>query len=101
MTTSFDAELRMAIAGKRLVQLRYSDSLRVVEPHDYGIQKGILRLFAYQTRSLDEPFKEPGWRWFDIPKVAELVVLDQTFKGSRNEPGQRHHEWDVVYARVG
>jgi len=99
--TSFDAELRMAIAGKRLVQLRYSDSLRVVEPHDYGVQKGTPRLLAYQTRSLVAPSKEPGWRVFDVPKIAELVVLDQTFKGSRNEPDQQHHEWDVVYARVG
>jgi len=91
----------MAIAGKRLLQLRYKDGLRVVEPHDYGIQKGTPRLLAYQMRSLDEPSKEPGWRWFDVPKIAELVVLERTFKGSRNEAGQQHHEWDVVYARVG
>lgn len=98
MTTVFDAELRLAIAGTRLVRLRYKNSLRVAEPHDYGVKNGTTRLFAYQTRCLDEPSKEGGWRWFDLARIDELVVLDQTFKGSRNQPD--HHEWDIVYARV-
>jgi hypothetical protein len=43
----FDKELRQAIAGKRLIQLSYKGKLRVVEPHDYGIYKGVPRLFVY------------------------------------------------------
>ena len=97
---TLDSQLRFAIANKRLLRFTYDGAARVAEPHDYGIQKGTLRLFAYQTRSIDEPSKKPGWRWFDISKIAELVVLDQTFKGSRSEPNQHHHEWDIVYVRV-
>jgi hypothetical protein len=30
-----------AILNKRLIRFRYQDKERIVEPHDYGIQKGI------------------------------------------------------------
>ena len=101
MKTPFDAELRMAIASKRLLQLRYKDSLRVVEPHDYGVQKGAVRLLAYQQQGLGPKKSEPGWRLFDVAKIADLAVLETGFEGSRGAPHQNHHVWDIVYARVG
>ena len=98
--TTIDERLRFAIIRKRLIKLRYSGSLRVVEPHDYGVQKGVDRLLAYQQQSLGPKKSEPGWRRFDVAKIEELVVLDTVFKGSRGASHQQHHTWDVLYARV-
>ena len=96
-----DEQLRFAITNKRLVKLSYKESLRVVEPHDYGVQKGAVRLLAYQQQSLGPRKSEPGWRLFDVEKIEDLAVLDAAFKGSRGASHQNHHVWDVVYARVG
>jgi predicted DNA-binding transcriptional regulator YafY len=89
-----DNQLRLAITNKHLVKLSYAGSVRVVEPHDYGVQKGNVRLLAYQLET------KPGWRLFDVEKIAELAVLETTFKGSRGASHQNHHTWDIVYARV-
>jgi hypothetical protein len=47
--TDVDRLLRAAIEQKRLVELVYSNKLRVLEPHDYGIHKGSVKLLAYQV----------------------------------------------------
>jgi predicted DNA-binding transcriptional regulator YafY len=97
---TIDEQLRFAITNKRLVKLSYSRSLRVVEPHDYGVQKGVVRLLAYQQRNLGPKKSERGWRLFDVRKIEELVVLDTAFQGSRGASHQDHHVWDIVYERV-
>jgi hypothetical protein len=97
-----DTPLRAAIAGKRLIQLRYEGKVRIAEPHDYGVQGDRERVLIYQLRvpgSTDTKGTR-GWRLLDVPKIAECRVLDETFPGSRGAAEQRHHEWDVLYARV-
>jgi predicted DNA-binding transcriptional regulator YafY len=96
-----DERLRFAITNKRLVKLSYSESVRVVEPHDYGVQKGVARLLAYQQQSFGPKKSEPGSRLFDLAKIEELAVLEAVFKGSRGASHQNRRVWDVVYARVG
>lgn len=54
-----------SIENKRLVRFLYSDKERIVEPHDYGIQKGIPRLLSWQTGGQSNG-RLPGWRWFDV-----------------------------------
>jgi hypothetical protein len=61
-----DAQVRFAIANKRLVQLTYHGAPRVAEPHDY----------------------------------EDLLVLRETFPGSRGHEHSNHYVWDVLYARV-
>ena len=99
---SLDARVRFAIAHKRLIEVRYHGSLRVAEPHDYGVQKGIERLLVYQLRG---PVRSPnqsatGWRLLDTSKIEACVVLDGAFSGSRGQSHRNHSAWDVVYARV-
>jgi len=89
-----DNQLRLAITNKRLVKLSDSGSVRLVEPHDYGVQKGTARLLGYQLET------KPGWRLFDIEKITEFAVLETAFNGSRGASRQNHHAWDTVYARV-
>jgi hypothetical protein len=99
---SIDDKLRFAIANRRLLELSYHGRLRVVEPHDYGIQRGTTRLLVYQLRgSGGRPQKsDRGWRLLDVPKISTCTVLDETFPGSRGQSHQQHFVWDVVYARV-
>ncbi len=60
-----DQRLLTAIGQKRLIGLRFKGSVRVAEPHDYGIRDGRETLLAYQL----EP--ETGWRWFEIETQAQ------------------------------
>ena len=70
-----DNHLRFAITNKRLVKLSYSGSVRLVEPHDW-VQKGTVRLLGYQLET------KPGWRLFDVEKIAGLAVLETAFKAA-------------------
>lgn len=102
MVSSLDEQLRLAIAERRLIQLRYNGTPRVAEPHDYGIQKGVTRLLVYQLRAVgSDPRKSAsGWRLLDTLKIEACDVLDEAFKGSRGPAHQHHYAWDVIYARV-
>jgi hypothetical protein len=96
---ALDRDLRFAIANKRLLQLTYSGVSRTVEPHDYGRDKSVERLLAYQLDASGET-KKPGWRLFDVAKIERCAVLDQTFAGSRGTAHRNHKSWDELYARV-
>ena len=99
---SVDSPIRQAIAAKNLVEVRYKHQSRIVEPHDYGVQRGVEWLLVYQLRTTgDTAGKDAfGWRLFDVAKIESLVVLETTFKGSRGASHEEHHAWDVLYARV-
>jgi predicted DNA-binding transcriptional regulator YafY len=94
-------QLQFAIRGRRLIQLRYKNGVRVVEPHDFGVQAGVSRLLAYQRRGPARPGRSPvGWRLFDVDEIQALAVLEETFPGSRGDAHPTHMTWDVLHARV-
>ena len=98
---STGARIRFAIANRRLVEVRYGSTIRVAEPHDYGIQNGHERLLVFQLRDPSRPGRAPiGWRLLDMAKIEALTVLDDTFSGSRGQSYSEHLKWEVVYARV-
>lgn len=98
---SVDTLLRFAIENRRLIELGYHDSIRVAEPHDYGIYKGIERLLAFQLRdSVHSPPHALGWRLFDTSEIQECFVLEKGFAGSRSHLHQSHLMWDVMFLRV-
>lgn len=100
-TGSTDERIRLAIANRRLVELRYGSAARVAEPHDYGVHKGRTRLLVFQLRGPTRPGQTAtGWRLLDVEKIESLAVLDETFDGSRGAAHRDHHQWDIVYARV-
>lgn len=99
--TSVDQRIRFAIAQKRLLEIAYKGGGRIVEPHDYGIQNGVQRLLVYQLRGPARPGQSAaGWRMFDVPKIASLVVLEVQFSGSRGASHRHHTAWDTLYTRV-
>lgn len=89
-----------AIHEKRLLRFSYHDNIRIVEPQDYGIQKGVVYLFTYQTAGKSSSSRLPDWRKFAVPRMSNVELLDQSFPGSRSVPSQNHQEWDVLFARV-
>lgn len=99
---SIDEQLRFAIRSKRLIEVAYSGAPRIVEPHDYGVHKGVTRLLSYQLRQSGVSGRKilSGWRLFDLAKIEKCVVLSTTFAGSRGGMHEHHYEWDPLFARV-
>jgi hypothetical protein len=98
---TLDSQLRFAIANKRLIRFTYESVVRVAEPHDYGLRDGVAKLLAYQRQkgTRRDP-RARGWRWLDVSKIHDCVVLEDRFAGTREASNQHHHHWDVLYARV-
>ena len=90
--------LYRAIQNKQLIRFVYENKERIVEPHDYGIQKNVARLLSWQVAGRSSgPI--PGWRWFDVAKVRGLETLNKSFPGNR-EVSRKHHHWDEIFIRV-
>jgi len=94
-----DQLLRTAIEQTRLLQLRYQNKVRIVEPHDYGEHHGIIKLLTYQVGgSSSGPL--PNWRWMEADLISDAELLDQTFPGGRPTVSGKHHQWDKLFLRV-
>lgn len=100
MTDLLDQLLREAIKTQHLIRFQYKNQERIAEPHDYGIQNGIVRLFRYQVGGRSSG-KLPGWRMFDVPGMRDCKMLEKEFAGNRETPSGTHHKWDEVFLRVG
>ncbi len=95
----FDQLLRTAIEQTRLLRLRYGGKDRIVEPHDYGVHNGVIKLLAYQVGGASSgPL--PNWRWMETGLISSAELLDQTFLGGRGAESDKHHRWDEVFVRV-
>ena len=94
-----DRALREAIHTTRLLSFRYRNAERIAEPHDYGIQNVVVRLFCYQVGGRSSG-RLPGWRMMNVADIRKCVVLEQTFAGNRDTPSGGHHRWDRVFMRV-
>src|SRR4051812_7529883 len=97
--SKIDELLRTAIENKRLIRFLYRDKYRIVEPHDYGIQNGSVKLLVYQVGGSSSG-KLPNWRWMEVDEISNVHVLDQRFRGGRPTPTGKHHEWDKLFVRV-
>src|SRR4029453_17633158 len=92
-----DRQVRLAIARRSLIRFKYGAAVRVGEPHDYGIQRGVVRLLVYPRGGAR--FSR-GWRLLDVAKITQLEVLNETFAGSRRAAHSHHFQWDTLFARV-
>ena len=96
---SVDELLRMAIEHTRLMRLLYRNKTRIVEPHDYGVHNGIVKLLTYQVGGSSSG-RLPNWRWMEVDLISDVQLLDQTFPGGRPDPSGKHHKWDKLFIRV-
>ena len=94
-----DQLLRMAIEQKRLIRLIYRDKPRIIEPRDYGVHKGSIKLLAYQLGGFSRgPL--PNCRWMEVKLISGIGLLKQVFPGGRPSPSGKHHQWDQLFVRV-
>jgi hypothetical protein len=94
-------ELVRAIGGKHLVEFVYTAGrTRIVEPHDYGIRRGVERLLGFQVGGESHSGASHGWKEFDVGKIRHLRVLERRFAGTRTDSKQQHRTWDKLFARV-
>jgi hypothetical protein len=54
-----------------LLRFRYKKRGRIVEPHDYGIDQGLIKLFGYQVAGSSSQ-KLPNWRWAEQDLISNL-----------------------------
>jgi hypothetical protein len=94
-----DALIRTAIEQKRLVQLVYLNKCRILEPHDYGVHKGSVKLLGYQVGGSSSG-RLPSWRWMEVSSISEIHLLNRKFPGGRPSPSGKHHKWDKLFLRV-
>jgi hypothetical protein len=94
-----DDLLRNAITEKHLLRFISKGRERIVEPHDYDIQNGIVRLFCHQGGGGGSS-RLPGWRLVDVSEMQDCEMLKRRFAGSREVPSGKHHRWDEVFIRV-
>jgi len=94
-----DQLIYSAISNKQLIRFTYKGSERVVEPHDYGVQNGIVRLFCWQVGGRSSG-RIPGWRMIDVTGMQNCAMLDRHFPGNREIATAKHHRWDEVFIRV-
>jgi hypothetical protein len=100
---SLDQQLRFAINNRRLIRITYEGTLRMGEPHDYGVQRGIPKLLFYQLRraGTDNHWRVvTGWRGLVASKIEACEVMVDTFRGSRGSQHEQHQSWDEIFARV-
>jgi hypothetical protein len=102
---SAEAELNInpliwaAIEQKHLLRFHYKNRERIVEPHDYGIHNGIIKLFGYQVGGTSSQ-KLPNWRWAEQDLISDIQLLQRTFPGGRPTKSGKHHKWDKLFIRV-
>jgi hypothetical protein len=94
-----DELLRAAIEQKRLIQLVYREKQRIVEPHDYGIHNGSVKLLGYQVGGASSG-RLPNWRLMEVKLILDVRLLNRNFPGGRPGPTGKHHEWDQLFLRV-
>ena len=95
---TIDRLLREAIGARRLVSFMLDGARRIGEPHDYGIHRGVPRLFFFQIGGQSRTGAPLGWRWATLAKISELQLLAGTFAGTRPAPSGQHIEWDQLHA---
>jgi hypothetical protein len=88
-----------AIEERRLVRVRYNDRERVIEPHDYGVHKGVVKLLAYQV-GVSSNHKLPDWRWLEEDSMSGIELLSERLAGGRPTESGEHHKWEKLFIRV-
>lgn len=90
-----------AIRLKRLLQFRYEDHTRVVEPHLLGRDTAEHdALSTYLVRGYTESAHKPYWRLYLLSKIKHLVMLDETFPEPRKGYNPKDKRMVKIYCRL-
>ena len=87
-----------AIRDRRVVEIDYRGSSRIVHPHAvYRSSSGTLCLDALQVSGESRSGNLPGWRVFKLMQVVDVRVLDATFERQPDyEPGAEKYQHGLL-----
>ncbi len=91
-------DLIAAIRARNLIHFDYHGHYRVVEPHVFGRQEGVDRLFGFQVRGTSSSRLIPNWQTFDLAEMRHMSALPETFPRARPTPFMKPSDWEEVYA---
>jgi len=94
-----NAEIRRAIADKKLVEFSYQNFIRIAEPHAYGSMGGVDHILVYQVRGGSRSRKLPKWSSVPLSQMTDFRILDETFL-KRVISGTEYNFWEATYAVV-
>jgi hypothetical protein len=90
-----------AIKERRLLKLTYDGILRIVEPHAYGATKtGYEKLTCYQVQGLHSSATPHEWDYLDVSKITNLVLLEDSFSGTRHGYKRDDPNMTTIYAQL-
>ena len=97
MLGRMDPLICQAIRDRRLLMFGYGESVRVVEPHLYGVNTaGNEALSAWLLPGYSRVDPEGGWRTYLVSEMREVQALDELFPG----PRPRYNPDDARIERV-
>ncbi len=95
------SDICQAINSLQLISFRYGDSVRVVEPHAYGIDtKRHYALRAYQVRGGSQSGAGLGWKLFHRDEMYGVTVLLETFSGARRGYKRGDKTFDTIQCQL-
>jgi hypothetical protein len=95
-----DHLLRTAIEQTRLLQLRYRNKNRIVEPHDYGQHNGVTKLLTWQIGGSSSGSFAPQLALDgNRPDLLSTVSRPDLPRRMTHAFG-KHHKWDKLVLRV-
>ena len=80
--TAKQSDIVQAIWSRHVAELRYDDeeAVRVVYPHVlYRTEEGAVELDAYQVLGPTRSGHLPGWRVFELGRIATFAVREEQF----------------------
>ena len=90
-----------AIEKKRLLQFSYEDLTRIVEPHLFGRKtSGNDVLSGYLVGGYTESDNEPYWRNYIVEEMEFVIMLDETFTGSREGFNPNDNSMEEIYCSL-
>lgn len=93
--------LSAAIENRQLVTFVYGGYNRGVEPFTLGrLRNGTMSLSGYQITGRSRSGGIPDWRLFDVAKMSQLEVHEETFVGSRPGYNPRDKRMSRIIATV-
>lgn len=90
-----------AIKNKQLIEVTYTQEVRLVEPHVLGYKNTKLELLAWQLKSNSKAELTNEWRTFEVQKITNISVKTQTFSGVRPTKSYTHPSWTQIIAKIG
>lgn len=90
-----------AIEKRRLLQFSYDDLTRIVEPHLFGRKtSGNDVLSGWLVEGYTESDSEPYWRNYVVENMDFIIMLDETFTGTRAGYNRDDKTMEEIYCRL-